>query len=152
MRPLTEEETKVVFEKLSNYIGKNLVHLIDRPDSDAHCFRLHRDRVYYLPLKMMHLATSVGRQNLIAMGTCLGKFSKSGKFKLGVTSLDWLSKYAKYKVGSRGVFFYPSLLLFFPSSLRLLFSCSLPFFGLLQGNRSTLERKAEGKTKGNLQT
>lgn len=46
----------------------------------------------------MHLATSVSRPNLIAMGTCFGKFSKSGKFKLTITCLDWLAKYAKYKV------------------------------------------------------
>jgi 60S ribosome subunit biogenesis protein NIP7 len=65
MRPLTEEETKAVFEsepnrsdlaqcfveeqrwppaELANYIGKNLVHLIDRDEDDAYCFRLHRDR------------------------------------------------------------------------------------------------------------
>jgi hypothetical protein len=31
----------------------------------------------------------------------MGRFSKSGKFKLGVTCLDWLAKYAKYKVGRR---------------------------------------------------
>lgn len=55
-------------------------------------------RVYYLPVKTMHLATSVSRPNLIAMGTCFGKFSKSGKFKLTITCLDWLAKYAKYKV------------------------------------------------------
>lgn len=47
---------------------------------------------------MLHLATSVARANLISLGTCFGKFSKTGKFKLGVTSLDWLAKYAKYKV------------------------------------------------------
>lgn len=56
-------------------------------------------RVYYLPVKTMHLATSIARPNLISMGTCFGKFSKGGKFKLGITSLDWLAKYAKYKVG-----------------------------------------------------
>lgn len=61
MRPLTEEETKAVFEselsgkastwrsiadetELANYIGKNLVHLIDRDEDDAYCFRLNRDR------------------------------------------------------------------------------------------------------------
>lgn len=44
MRPLTEEETKAVFEKLANYIGKNLVHLIDRDEDDEYCFRLHKDR------------------------------------------------------------------------------------------------------------
>ena len=48
---------------------------------------------------MLHLATSVARPNLVSLGTCFGKFSKSGKFKLGITSLDWLAKYAKYKVG-----------------------------------------------------
>ncbi|KAK1925182.1 putative cytosolic large ribosomal subunit protein [Papiliotrema laurentii] len=98
MRPLTEEETKAVFEKLANYIGKNLVHLIDRDEDDAYCFRLHKDRVYYLPLPMLALATSVARPNLVSLGTCFGKFSKSGKFKLGVTALDWLATYAKYKV------------------------------------------------------
>lgn len=24
--------------------GKNLVHLVDRPEGDEHCFRLHKDR------------------------------------------------------------------------------------------------------------
>lgn len=44
MRPLTEDETKAVFEKLANYVGKNLVHLIDRDEDDQYCFRLHKDR------------------------------------------------------------------------------------------------------------
>ena len=46
MRPLTEEETKTMFTKLSHYIGSNIVHLVDRNDA-PHVFRLHRDRVYY---------------------------------------------------------------------------------------------------------
>ena len=50
---------------------------------------------------MLHLATSIARPNLVAMGTCFGKFSKSGKFKLGVTCLDWIATYAKYKVSWR---------------------------------------------------
>ncbi len=54
--------------------------------------------MYYLPLPMLHLATSIARPNLISLGTCFGKFSKTGKFKLGITSLDWLARYAKYKV------------------------------------------------------
>lgn len=47
---------------------------------------------------MLHLATSVARPNLVSLGTCFGKFSKTGKFKLGITCLDYLAKYAKYKV------------------------------------------------------
>lgn len=31
-------------KELANYIGKNLVHLIDRDEDDAYCFRLHKDR------------------------------------------------------------------------------------------------------------
>jgi 60S ribosome subunit biogenesis protein NIP7 len=114
MRPLTEDESKAVFEKLANYIvssvwhqtvfftllvskGKNLVHLIDRQD-EAHCFRLHKGRVYYVSEASMRLGISVAQSNLVSLGTCLGKFSKSGKFKLHITSLDYLAQYAKYKV------------------------------------------------------
>ncbi|KAI9445260.1 secretory pathway protein Sec39-domain-containing protein [Lactarius indigo] len=46
----------------------------------------------------MKLGISVARPNLVSLGTCLGKFSKSGKFKLYITSLDYLAQYAKYKV------------------------------------------------------
>ena len=79
------------------YQGKNLVHLIDRPD-EPYCFRLHKDRVYYVSESSMKLAISIARPNLISLGSCLGKFSKSGKFKLHITSLDYLAQYAKYKV------------------------------------------------------
>ena len=52
MRPLTEEETKIFFEKLSKYIGENIKLLLDRADG-AYCFRLHKDRVYYVSEKIM---------------------------------------------------------------------------------------------------
>lgn len=55
-------------------------------------------RVYYLPTPLMKQSISVARPNLISLGTCFGRFSKSGKFKLAVTSLDYLAKYAKFKV------------------------------------------------------
>jgi 60S ribosome subunit biogenesis protein NIP7 len=48
----------------------------------------------------MKQAISIARPQLISLGTCFGRFSKSGKFKLAVTSLDWLGKYAKFKVSS----------------------------------------------------
>ena len=113
MRPLTEDESKAVFTKLANYIassfihviysllsgtqGKNLIHLIDRPD-EPYCFRLQKDRVYYVSESSMRLGISVARTNLISLGTCFGKFTKSGKFKLHITALDYIAQYAKYKV------------------------------------------------------
>jgi ribosome biogenesis protein Nip4 len=46
----------------------------------------------------MRLGISVARPNLVSLGTCFGKFSKSGKFKLHITALDYVAQYAKYKV------------------------------------------------------
>ena len=46
----------------------------------------------------MRLGISIARPNLVSLGTCFGKFSKSGKFKLHITALDHLAQYAKYKV------------------------------------------------------
>ncbi|PWN92860.1 60S ribosome subunit biogenesis protein NIP7 [Acaromyces ingoldii] len=97
MRPLTEEETKTLFTKLSHYVGPNIVHLVDRKD-EPHVFRLHRDRVYYVSERCMRMAISIARPNLVSLGTCFGKFSKTGKFRLHVTALDALAQYAKYKV------------------------------------------------------
>ena len=96
MRPLTQEETKTLFEKLAKYIGRNITHLIER--DEPYCFRLHRDRVYYVSESIHALAVSVGRENLISLGVCFGKFTKTGKFRLHITALDVLSQYAKYKV------------------------------------------------------
>ena len=97
MRPLTEQETKTLFAKLASYIGRNITFLIDRPEN-PHVFRLHKDRVYYVSSQLANLATSLPRQNLLSLGTCLGKFSKSGKFRLHVTALDFLAEHALYKV------------------------------------------------------
>lgn len=97
MRPLTDDETKVFFEKLNEFIGRGIKSLLDRPD-EPHCFRLHDSRVYYASERVMRQATSISRDELISMGTCFGKFTKSGKFRLKVTCLGELSQHAKFKV------------------------------------------------------
>ncbi|XP_042599555.1 60S ribosome subunit biogenesis protein NIP7 homolog [Cyprinus carpio] len=68
MRPLTDEETKTMFEKLSKYIGENIKLLIDRPDG-TYCFRLHNDRVYYMSEKILKLATNISRDKLASLLT-----------------------------------------------------------------------------------
>lgn len=97
MRPLTEDETKALFQKLSEYIGRNIERLINRSD-ERHCFRLVKDRVYYVSESVMKASVCVKRDNMLSLGTCFGKFTKSGKFRLHVTSLDLVSQYATYKV------------------------------------------------------
>ena len=97
MRALTEEETKVVFEKLASDIGRNITLLVDNP-TDPHVFRLQKDRVYYVSQTVANFATSVSRHQLMSLGVCFGKFTKTGKFRLHITSLTYLAQYAKFKV------------------------------------------------------
>jgi 60S ribosome subunit biogenesis protein NIP7 len=76
MRPLTEPETKTLFDKLANYTGASLKNLIapldDSPNADRYVFRLHKDRVYYCLLSVANLATSISRDKLTSLGICLG--------------------------------------------------------------------------------
>lgn len=103
MRPLTEDETRMVFEKLHKFIGKNIKSLVERTD-DPHCLRLQKNKVFYVREDLMRRATNIARDKLIALGTCIGKFTHSGKFRLTIGSLDVLSQFSKYKVRP-GIFF-----------------------------------------------
>lgn len=100
MRPLTDQETQTLFGKLANYTGRSLTNLITNTDSsqDRYVFRLQNSRVYYVRLSIANLATSVARSNLLSLGTCLGKFTKTGKFRLHITALDVIAPHARYKI------------------------------------------------------
>uniref|UniRef100_A0A8C5KIW3 60S ribosome subunit biogenesis protein NIP7 pre-PUA domain-containing protein n=1 Tax=Jaculus jaculus TaxID=51337 RepID=A0A8C5KIW3_JACJA len=107
MRPLTEEETLVMFQKIAKYIGENLQLLVDRPD-DTYCFQLHNYRVYYVSENILKLAANISGNKLVSLGTCFGKFTKTHNFHLHVTALDYLAPYAKYKVSGSEVRFQKS--------------------------------------------
>ena len=113
MRPLTEEETKTLFLKLSEYIGKNVEKMINRSD-ERHCFRLMKDRCYYISESVMKAANNISRDNLLHCGTCIGKFTKSGKFRLHITALEYLSQYAQVCV----------YCLFYIRTVTLLITCN----------------------------
>ena len=119
-------------------VGDNVRHLVDRTDA-PHCFRLHRERVFYVRYAQHHFsdfkqmvvsvvipgngccsdavmrrATNIARKGLVALGTCFGKFTKTGKFRLSITALPYLAPYAR--VGPRGGKH--------ATAVRLLFRCS----------------------------
>ena len=108
MRPLTDTETKTLFEKLANYTGRSLTNLltatVPNPNAsstkpaDRYIFRIQHSRVYYVRESLANLATSVSRDALLSLGTCLGKFTKTGKFRLHITALDVIAPHARYKV------------------------------------------------------
>lgn len=74
--------------------------MIERAD-EPHVFRLQKDRVYYVKEELLKRAENISRDNLISLGVCFGKFTKSLKFKLHVTSLDYLAQYAKVRLSLR---------------------------------------------------
>lgn len=104
MRPLTEGESKTVFEKLANYTGKSLTNLLTdtAPGKDGKAsrfvFRVQESRVYYVREDMANLATSVARDNLLCLGNCIGKLTKTGKFRLHITALDIIAPHARAKI------------------------------------------------------
>jgi 60S ribosome subunit biogenesis protein NIP7 len=42
----------------------------------------------------MKQSLNVNRDNLLSVGVCFGKFTKTRKFRLQITCLDYLAKYA----------------------------------------------------------
>lgn len=54
--------------------------------------------------RLMRQATSVSRDTLLSLGTCFGKFTKSGRFRLHITALDYISQYAKVRLTLSGCF------------------------------------------------
>ena len=109
MRPLTEPETQTLFTKLANYTGRSLNHLLTdtvpalnsakgSSEGDRHVFRISNSRVYYVRESLAGLAVSVARDNLLSLGTCIGKFTKTGKFRMHITALDVIAPHARYKL------------------------------------------------------
>lgn len=106
MRPLTETETQTLFRKLADYTGRSLTNLINPTSTSSDpnkkperfVFRVQQNRVYYVKESIANIATSVARTNLLSLGTCIGKFTKTGKFRIHVTALDIIAPHARYKV------------------------------------------------------
>lgn len=48
--------------------------------------------------RILKLATNISRDKLMSVGTCFGKFTKTLKFRLHITALDFLAPYAKVTV------------------------------------------------------
>jgi 60S ribosome subunit biogenesis protein NIP7 len=91
MRPLSEDEMRTVFQKLNDYIGRNIEHLLSNP-AEPHSFRLLKDRVYYVSELLLKQVNSLPGSSVLSLGTCVGKFTKGNKFKMHVTALDILTK------------------------------------------------------------
>ncbi|KAK9265839.1 hypothetical protein L1049_027072 [Liquidambar formosana] len=94
-----------VFEKLFKFTGNNLKNIVENPSHEGpdtnpgrYCFRLHKNKVYYVSESLVKRATNIARTQLVSLGTCIGKFTHGGSFHLTVQALGLLSSNAKHKV------------------------------------------------------
>ncbi|EAW14563.1 ribosome biogenesis protein NIP7 [Aspergillus clavatus NRRL 1] len=98
MRQLTEQELQTLLAKLAGYTGRSLNNLIV-PQSDSederHVFRLQGNRVYYVKKSLADLSTSFSRDTLLSLGICIGKFTKTGKFRIHITGANDPSEMVK---------------------------------------------------------
>ena len=54
-----------------------------------------------LPYNAPSLVLQVSRDKLAHLGTCIGKLTHTGKFRLTIACLDLLAQHAKYKVSEK---------------------------------------------------
>ncbi|XP_018310490.1 60S ribosome subunit biogenesis protein NIP7 homolog [Mycetomoellerius zeteki] len=97
MKNLSHAKMRLIFQKLMKYIGNNIKSFIERPDGPYH-FREKKDRVYYVSQKILSIANNIESDNLLSLGTCIGRFTKSGKFRLHITALHHIAPYAQHKI------------------------------------------------------
>ena len=88
----------MILRKLAKYIGENVKKLIDRPDGEDYCFRVVKKRVYYMSKETEKMARIFKGDDLVAVGTCVGKFTHSKKFHITITALPLLEPLADYKI------------------------------------------------------
>ena len=53
-----------------------------------------------IPFPDLYSMEQVARDKLIGLGTCIGKFTHAGKFRLTIGALDVLAQHAKYKASA----------------------------------------------------
>ncbi|KAF2313893.1 hypothetical protein GH714_018629 [Hevea brasiliensis] len=81
--PLDETETDAVFRKLHSFTGHNLKNIVENPSHEGpepnpgrYCFRLHKNKVYYVSESLVKRATNISRKNLASLGG-LGRITDS---------------------------------------------------------------------------
>ncbi|KAI5180221.1 60S ribosome subunit biogenesis protein NIP7 [Nematocida sp. AWRm80] len=94
MRELKEEELEKIKSKLMQYIGNNFNSFLN----PLYKLVLHNQRIYYVSNELYKRASSISKDNLVCIGTCIGRFTRSDYFKIKITALHVLMTYATHKV------------------------------------------------------
>ena len=72
-RRIADDELRAVLERLMKFVGRNAELLLKNPQ-EPHCFRVHKDRIYYVSESLMRLATNSKRADLLALSHVRGSW------------------------------------------------------------------------------
>ncbi|VEV58389.1 60S ribosome subunit biogenesis protein NIP7, putative [Plasmodium vinckei vinckei] len=97
MRPLNDQETMLVFKKLSKFVGNNLLSMLSY-NNEEYVLRLHRYNVHFVRADIAKQAESINKNSLISLGICIGKITKANNFFLKITSLSLMSEFCIHKI------------------------------------------------------
>ncbi|KAI5171551.1 60S ribosome subunit biogenesis protein NIP7 [Nematocida sp. LUAm3] len=89
MRELTKEETEKIEKKLRQYVGSNYSSMMN----PLHKLVLNNQKVFYTSTELLKRAGVVGRENIMCIGTCLGRFTKTNQFRIKITALPLIALY-----------------------------------------------------------
>ncbi|KAG0441144.1 60S ribosome subunit biogenesis protein NIP7 like protein [Dictyocoela muelleri] len=94
MRELKPEEYTLVTKKIENFIGTEISKVVN----DNNKLYLSGKLVFLISNDIFKKTSNISKKNLILAGTIVGRFTRSSKFKIIITFLDYLAKYAVNKV------------------------------------------------------
>lgn len=93
MRKLTQEEIKKVNLKLTGIIGSNTQVIFDK-----YTPYLHNKNIFLLTENEFKILSNIPQKNIILAGKHIGKFTRSDRFFVKISSLNILEQYASKKV------------------------------------------------------
>lgn len=93
MRKLKQEEEQKVLERLNYYIGDNTQEILSQYE-----LMLNNQRVFLVKKDILKASSQIGRDSIVMCGVILGKITKTNNFRITITALHTLHKYALHKV------------------------------------------------------
>lgn len=93
MRNINDEEMEKIVKKLTIFIGDNINNFLNE-----RILLLNNMRVFLTTEDLQKKSSQIKKKQLISIGTVLGKFTKTGHFKITITGMRELSKYGLHKV------------------------------------------------------
>lgn len=93
MRTLTEDEEKKVMNKLHIFIGDAKKDLLE-----GNVLYYNNQKVLLLSSQLLKATSQIKRKQIISAGPIIGKFTKGNNFRITITAMNILHKYALHKV------------------------------------------------------